>query len=125
MLGSADAIATIGVKNLSAAAEFYEGKVGLKKLATEESVVNVYQSGNSTILVYLSKFAGTNEATAVTWAVDDVDAEVRDLKKKGVAFERYDMPNVKHEGDVHVFGTRRNAWFKDPDGNILSVVSKS
>jgi extradiol dioxygenase family protein len=124
MLADTDAIATVAVKNLTAAAEFYGGKLGLRKARSEETQVLVYQSGNSTILVYQSQFAGTNQATAVTWAVDDVDGTVRALKEKGVVFERYDFPNVKHEGDVHVFGNRRNAWFKDPDGNVLSVVNK-
>ena len=71
-----------------------------------------------------TQYAGTNQATAVTWAVDDVDGIVRDLKEKGVTFERYDMPHTTHEGDVHVFGKLRNAWAKDPDGNILSIVNK-
>jgi predicted enzyme related to lactoylglutathione lyase len=123
MLGSEDAIATVAVKNLETAAQFYEGKLGLRKLG-EEMQVLVYQSGKSSIMVYESQFAGTNQATAVTWQVDDVDAAVRALKEKGIAFERYDFPDVRHEGDVHVFGTIRNAWFKDPDGNILSVVNK-
>jgi catechol 2,3-dioxygenase-like lactoylglutathione lyase family enzyme len=125
MLGNADALATLAVKDLTAAAEFYERKVGLKKLASEEKEVLVYQSGNTRILVYQSQFAGTNKATAATWAVDDVDGEVRDLKSKGVVFEQYDFPGVTREGDVHVFGKRRNAWFKDPDGNILSITSRS
>jgi predicted enzyme related to lactoylglutathione lyase len=124
MLGNTDAFATVAVKDLTAAAAFYEGKVGLKKLASEESEVLLYQTGNTRILVYQSQFAGTNKATAATWAVDDVDGEVRELKDKGVVFERYDFPGVSHEGDVHVFGKRRNAWFKDPDGNILSIVNK-
>ena len=123
MLGSEDAIATVAVKNLETAAQFYEGKLGLRKLG-EEMQVLVYQSGKSSIMVYESQFAGTNQATAVTWQVDDVNAAVRALKEKGIAFERYDFPDVRHEGDVHVFGTIRNAWFKDPDGNILSVVNK-
>ena len=124
MLGEADAMATLAVRNLDAANAFYEGKLGLKRLESEESVVLTYKSGNSVILVYQSQYAGTNQATAATWAVDDVDAVVRDLKAKGLTFERYDMPNVKHEGDVHVFGKRRNAWLKDPDGNILSIVNR-
>jgi catechol 2,3-dioxygenase-like lactoylglutathione lyase family enzyme len=124
MLGSGDAVATVAVKNLTAATGFYEGKLGLKKLESEGMQVRSYQSGNSRILVYESQFAGTNKATAVTWAVDDVDAVVRALTDKGVVFERYNFPNVSHEGEVHVFGKRRNAWFKDPDGNILSVVNK-
>ena len=124
MLGTTDAFATIAVKDLSAAASFYEGKVGLKKLASEEKEVLVYQSGSSRLLVYRSQFAGTNQATAATWAVDDVDAEVGELKSKGVAFEHYDFPGGTRDGDVHVSGKRRNAWFKDPDGNILSIVNK-
>ena len=123
MLGSEDAVATVAVKNLETAAQFYEGKLGLKKVGDEMQVL-VYQSGKSSIMVYESQFAGTNQATAVTWQVDDVDGTVGALKEKGIAFERYDFPDVEHEGDVHVFGKIRNAWFKDPDGNILSIVNK-
>ena len=74
--------------------------------------------------MYRSSFAGTNKATAVTWTVDDIDDVVRTLKAKGVTFEHYDMPNTKHEGDVHVAGHMKVAWFKDPDGNILSVANR-
>lgn len=54
---------------------------------------------------------------------DKVDAMARALKAKGVNFEHYDLPRTHVEGDVHVAGERRIAWFKDPDGNILSMVS--
>jgi catechol-2,3-dioxygenase len=124
MLRDSDALVTLAVNDLTASAEFYERKVGLKKLASEEKEVLVYQSGNTRLLVYLSQYAGTNKATGATWAVDDVDADVRDLKSRGVVFEHYNFPGVKLEGDVHVFGRRRNAWFKDPDGNILSIVNR-
>jgi len=124
MLGTSDAFATVAVKDLKRAAAFYEGKVGLEKQPSSEQMVLVYGSGASKLLVYQSQFAGTNQATTVTWVVDDVDAEVRELKGKGVTFERYDFPDVKLEGDVHVSGNRRSAWFKDPDGNILAIASK-
>ena len=124
MLGASDAYATVAVKDLKSAATFYEGKVGLKKQPSTEQIVLVYGSGASKVLVYQSQFAGTNQATAVTWVVDDVDAEVRELKAKGVKFERYNFPDVKLEGDVHVSGNWRSAWFKDPDGNILAIASK-
>jgi predicted enzyme related to lactoylglutathione lyase len=124
MLNTSDALATIAVKDTAAAAKFYEGKVGLKKLDSEMDEVLMYQSGNSKLLVYKSQFAGTNQATAATWMVDDVDGEVRALKSKGVVFEHYDFPDVTREGDVHIFGKTRAAWFKDPDGNILSIASK-
>jgi catechol-2,3-dioxygenase len=124
MLEQEDAVATVAVKNLKAAAEFYGSRIGLKKLESEEKEVLLYQSGNSRMLVYESQFAGTNKATAVTWAVNDVDGTVRALKNKGIVFERYDFPNATHVGDVHVSGKRRGAWFKDPDGNILAVVNR-
>lgn len=124
MLGDTDAIATIPVKNLDAASKFYEGELGLQRGPSEEESVLTYKSGNSVILVYESQYAGTNQGTAVTWVVDDVDGLVHDLKAKGVTFERYEMPDVSMEGDVHVWGRRRNAWMKDPDGNILAIVNE-
>jgi extradiol dioxygenase family protein len=123
MLRENDAIATLPVKNIKTAAAFYEGKVGLERGPGDEKQVITYKSGNSKLLVYESQYAGTNKATAVTWAVPDVTALVDKLKAKGVKFERYDFPGVTHEGDVHVMGKRKNAWFIDPDGNILSIVN--
>jgi catechol 2,3-dioxygenase-like lactoylglutathione lyase family enzyme len=124
MLENRNAIANIAVRNLPAARKFYEGKLGLKAVGTEGDELVTYRSGDSTLFVYRSDFAGTNKATAVSWAVgDEVDAVVRRLKEKGVAFEHYEMPGMKRDGDVHVGGGMRIAWFKDPDGNVLSVVS--
>jgi catechol 2,3-dioxygenase-like lactoylglutathione lyase family enzyme len=124
MLGNNDAVATVAVKDLSVAKLFYENTLGLKPVHQEGGEVIVFKSGNSSINVYRSAFAGTNKATAVTWAVDDVDGTVKALKTKGVAFEHYDMPGVTREGDVHVGGNLRVAWFKDPDGNILNVFTR-
>jgi catechol 2,3-dioxygenase-like lactoylglutathione lyase family enzyme len=123
MLGDYDAPATIAVKNLAAAKKFYEGKLGFKVVHAEGDQAVTYQSGKSQLLVYQSQFAGTNKATAATWMVKDVEGLVKDLKAKGVAFEHYDFPGMTRKGDVHVAGTRKNAWFKDPDGNILALVS--
>ncbi len=84
----------------------------------------VYKSGKSTILVYVSSSAGTNKATAVTWVVgEDLENIVSAMKAKGVKFEHYDFPGTTRKGDVHVAGKTRNAWLKDPDGNILSIVN--
>jgi catechol 2,3-dioxygenase-like lactoylglutathione lyase family enzyme len=124
MLGSKDAVANIAVRNLQTARKFYEGTLGLKAVGAEGDELIAFRSGGSTLYVYRSDFAGTNKATAVTWEVgDEVDALARELGAKGVAFERYEMPGMKHEGDVHVGDGMRIAWFKDPDGNILSIVS--
>ena len=78
----------------------------------------------SAINVYRSDYAGTNKATAVSWAVDNVEDEVKALRDKGVRFEHYDMPGLTRQGDVHVSDNMKMAWFKDPDGNILNVFSE-
>ena len=125
MLRDNDALATIAVKDIKAARKFYEDTLGLTLDGSGDGGVIRFTSGNSTILVYQSQFAGTNQATAVTWVVDDVDGVVKALKAKGVTFEHYDFPGITLEGDVHVIGNVRNAWFKDPDGNILSIVNRA
>ncbi|HEY4882477.1 MAG TPA: VOC family protein [Myxococcales bacterium] len=124
MLGSKDVMATIAVKDLQAAKKFYEGALGLKLADGGEPEALVYQSGSSRILVYQSRYAGTNQATAATWVIEDgMERIVQALKTKGVTFEHYDMPGMTREGDVHVGGNMKAAWFKDPDGNILALVS--
>jgi catechol 2,3-dioxygenase-like lactoylglutathione lyase family enzyme len=124
MLGDNEAQATIAVKNLTAARKFYESTLGLKPVHTEGKEAVSYKSGNSEVLVYHSQYAGTNKATAATWMVDDVESLVKDLRTKGVAFEHYDMPGMTLKGDVHVAGKMKTAWFKDPDGNILALISE-
>ena len=125
LLGTKKAAATVAVKSVEAAKKFYEDTLGLKRDDSRGTGVLAYQSGDSTLLVYESQFAGTNKATAVTWVVGDHDIEgvVEALRAKGVRFEHYDMPGMKREGDLHVAGRMKAAWFKDPDGNILCVVS--
>jgi catechol 2,3-dioxygenase-like lactoylglutathione lyase family enzyme len=126
MVGDKDAAANIAVKNLGAAKKFYEGTLGLTQVGAEGQQLIVFRSGNSTINVYKSQYAGTNQATAVTWVVgDDMEDIVQALKAKGVMFEHYyDMPDMTLKGDVHVAGNMKVAWFKDPDGNILNIVSR-
>lgn len=124
MLRDTDAIATLAVKDIDAAAKFYEDTLGLRRVGSEGEEVLVYRSGDTRVNVYRSSFAGTNKATGLTWAVDDVEAVVRSLREKGVTFEHYELPETRREGDVHISGDIKVAWFKDPDGNILSVVNR-
>jgi catechol 2,3-dioxygenase-like lactoylglutathione lyase family enzyme len=124
MLGNKDAVANLAVKNLDIASDFYRTTLGLKPMHREGNDLIVFQSGHSSINVYRSDYAGTNQATAVTWTVDDVDGEVKALRDKGVVFEHYDMPGMTREGDVYSGGQMKVAWFKDPDGNILNVVGR-
>ena len=89
----------------------------------ENDEVIAFKSGASTLFVYRSAYAGTNKATAVTFVTEEVDDVVRVLKGRGVTFEHYDLPAMTRQGDIHVAGAMRAAWFKDPDGNIFSVVT--
>jgi catechol 2,3-dioxygenase-like lactoylglutathione lyase family enzyme len=124
MLADKDAAPNLAVKDLKAAKKFYEGTLGLEAVGREGDELIAYRSGRSTLLVYKSQYAGSNKATAVTWTVgEELDDIVRALKGKGVRFEHYDLPGMTRKGDVHVAGEMKAAWFKDPDGNILSLVS--
>lgn len=122
MLSDNDAIATVAVKNLDIARKFYEGALGLSKVMENEEVI-AFKTGKSTLFVYRSQYAGTNKATAVTFVADDVDELVRTLKGRGVTFEHYELPNLTRQGDLHVAGDMQTAWFKDPDGNLFSLVT--
>jgi catechol 2,3-dioxygenase-like lactoylglutathione lyase family enzyme len=124
MLQDKDAVANLAVKNMDAARKFYEGTLGLQPIDSMGDDMVAYRSGATTVNVYRSDFAGTNEATAVTWAVgDDIERVVRELKAKGVAFEHYDLPDMQRDGDLHIGDGMKVAWFKDPDGNILNIVT--
>jgi hypothetical protein len=73
-------------------------------------------------VVYESQFAGTNQATAITWPLGGrFDQAFAELQGKGVRFEHYDMPGVTRTGDLHEVAGMKLAWFKDPDGNIIHI----
>ena len=125
MLGDKDAVATIAVKDLEVARKFYEGTLGLKPAEEQEPGSLTLKSGSSSIFLYESQYAGTNQATALTWGDVDVDGIVNALRAKGVRFEHYDdLPDTTREGDVHVGGGLRLAWMKDPDGNVLALAGR-
>ncbi|MGH9987511.1 MAG: VOC family protein, partial [Nitrososphaeraceae archaeon] len=100
MLGDIDAAANIAVKHLDIAKKFYEDTLGLKQVGAEGQELIVFRSGTSTIYVYESQYAGTNQATAITWVVgEDIENVIRRLKDKGVTFEHYDIPDMTRQGD--------------------------
>lgn len=125
MLGKADATPMVAVKDLDRARKFYEDKLGLKA-KTEWGEGVTLESGDTRINLYRSEFAGTNKATALNFDVDDIDKEVGELKEKGIFFEQYDLPGLQRQGDLYVGeGGFKTTWFKDPDGNILSLMEES
>ena len=122
MLGKSTATPMIAVKDLDRARKFYEEKLGLKEI-DDFGEGFMLKSGDTKLSVYRSEFAGTNKATALTFGVDDIQEEVRGLKDKGITFEHYDLEGLSPKGDIYEGeGGFKTAWFKDPDGNILSLM---
>jgi catechol 2,3-dioxygenase-like lactoylglutathione lyase family enzyme len=124
VLSESDAVANLAVRDLKLARHFYEEVLGFEAVGREGDELIVYRSGKAVFNVYRSEYAGTNRATALTWAVGDrIAAVVEALKARGIVFEHYDLPGLRREGDLHVADDMKVAWFKDPDGNILNVAS--
>lgn len=127
MLSDAEVSATIAVGDVSRAKSFYGGTLGLT-IGEERPTGLRFECGRGTFLiVYPSPSAGTARSTAAAFQVDDLDAIMADLRSRGVEFENYDSPGLKTRDGVAELGPHRVriCWFKDPDGNILSVVARS
>jgi predicted enzyme related to lactoylglutathione lyase len=126
MLSDSPVVAVVAVSDMDGAKAFYGGTLGLSPSDMDEPGGVLYDCGAGTrLLVYESGFAGTNQATAASWQVADLAGEVEALKAKGITFEQYDLPGMQREGEIHVMDNLRAVWFKDPEGNILNLVSRS
>ncbi len=125
MLGDKNLTVNIAAKDLSITKKFYEEILGLKQVGAEGLSSISLRSGTTDLLIYQSQYAGTNRVTAVTWYVgENIEDIVQTLKSKKVTFEHCDRQNVTIKGDIHIDGKMKLAWFKDPDGNILSTVNE-
>ncbi len=124
MLRDRNSSAIVAVRDIDRARAFYEDTLGLKRLDVTGDEMLAFATGETVLTVYVSEFAGTNRANAVTWDMrGDMVETVEALKAKGVAFEHYrDLPGLTLNGDVHEVGDIKLAWFKDPDGNILHLI---
>jgi catechol 2,3-dioxygenase-like lactoylglutathione lyase family enzyme len=124
MLTNSPIVPYIPVADMARARKFYEGKLGLKPREEYAGGV-IYDCGNgSWVFMYPSAGAGTSKASTAFWAVDDVAAEVADLKARGVVFEEYNMPGIKTVNSIATGGGAKTAWFKDSEGNILAVSQR-
>jgi len=114
--------AYIPASNLDRARKFYEAKLGLvPKDPSDDGVTYEFAEG-TTAFMYPSAGAGTSKASTAFWPVDDLDAEMAELKANGVVFEEYDMPGVKTVNGIASSNGNRAAWFKDPEGNIMALI---
>ena len=124
MLTNAAIVPYIPVSNVARARKFYEGTVGLTPREEYAGGV-IYECGNgSWVFMYPSPGAGTSKASTAFWQVNDVEAEVAELKARGVVFEEYDMPGIKMVNSIATAGGAKTAWFKDSEGNILAVSQR-
>ena len=124
MLGRYEVSVSLAVKDLATARNFYKDKLGLM-LEKEGAYEATYSSGHVKVQVYISSEAGSNKGTAATWEVENIEAEVAELRGKGIEFEHYTNSGMEVQDDVHIADGEKAAWFKDPDGNILCLHSGS
>jgi catechol 2,3-dioxygenase-like lactoylglutathione lyase family enzyme len=127
VLKDSKAVATLASRDISKAQAFYSETLGLPTMMTVEGVVIYELPDGSALSVYLRPNHRAPENTTLTFIVKDMAAEVANLRSRGVTFEDYDMPEI---GIKTVDGVATSdedgskvAWFKDPDGNIISLAT--
>jgi catechol 2,3-dioxygenase-like lactoylglutathione lyase family enzyme len=124
MLNRGQPMGSIVASDLKSARQFYEEVVGLTPLAESTPGVIAYPCGQSSLFVRQSDGMRPIAATAATWFVgDEIETVVRELSRKGIHFENYGPSGAAKDGDVHIFGKMRLAWFKDPDGNVHALAN--
>ncbi len=123
MLDSASVVGFIPMKDFRRAKAFYAGKLGLRFVARDKFAL-VFKSGGTTIRIV--KVPGFEPAgfTILGWRIADIRKSVVALGKRGIVFERYAWMKQDTLGIWTAPGGARIAWFKDPDGNVLSVSSQ-
>ena len=123
MLKTAPIRAYIPARDIARARKFYEQVVGLTPKEEYAGGV-IYECGGTEVFMYPTKNAGTSQASQAYWQVEDVEAEVAELKSRGVVFEQYNMPGIEMRNSIAVAGGAKTAWFKDTEGNILAVSQR-
>jgi predicted enzyme related to lactoylglutathione lyase len=123
MLSNAPIRAYIPASDVSRARKFYENIIGLMPREVYAGGA-IYECGGAEVFLYPTKGAGTSQASQAYWQVDDVEAEVADLKARGVTFEEYSMPGMPMKNSIVTAGGAKTAWFKDTEGNILAVSQR-
>ncbi|OGO33286.1 MAG: hypothetical protein A2Z29_05290 [Chloroflexi bacterium RBG_16_56_11] len=125
MLKNARVTATLPAVDLKRARKFYEEKLGLKVIKEDPSPGITLEAGKGTTLYVYQRGATKADHTVAEFTVDDVEAEVKNLKARGVKFEEYNIPGmgIKTVNGIATMDGFKGAWFKDTEGNILGISS--
>src|SRR5215207_7392208 len=123
MLNDSKVEANIPASDLARARDFYADKLGMTPSQEFGEEALVYRTAGGTAFnIYRTEFAGQAGHTIAQWHVADIEAEVHDLKAKGITFEVYDLPDVQWDGEIaSMAGLGRAAWFKDSEGNAMCI----
>lgn len=120
MFNASKAFSSFSIDDVKKAKEFYGQTLGLKVSESEEGLE--LHPGNLDVFLYPKSNHEPASFTVLNFMVDDIEAAVDALKKTGVRFEQYDGAIKTDEKGIHRNGGPSIAWFKDPAGNILSVL---
>ena len=120
MLATRKMVGFVPTKDSAAAREFYEGKLGFE-FVSDDPFALVMKAGESKIRIAKAKNFTPAPYTVLGWEVQDIVAIVQWLTERGVVFEKYPFVEDQELGIWTAPGGHRVAWFKDPDGNVLSV----
>ena len=121
MLGSSDLVAFAASADLSRARAFYEGVLGLPVL-DQDDFACVFDANGTMLRVTAVREVSPAGYTVLGWRVADIEAAVRGLSARGVAFSRFDGMDQDDNGIWTSPGGSKVAWFTDPDGNVLSLT---
>ncbi|MFF8606975.1 VOC family protein [Streptomyces sp. NPDC015346] len=122
MLADSSVVAIVPVNDMARAKRFYTETLGLTLTKESPEDTRLESGAGTAIGLYETPYGGKAEHTLASWKVDDLDAEMSQLRSKGVTFEEYDLPGIKTVDGVAETETMRGAWFKDSEGNILCLT---
>jgi catechol 2,3-dioxygenase-like lactoylglutathione lyase family enzyme len=125
MLDKSEAFSSFSTNDTEKTRKFYGETLGLKvEDAKEKGLLAIKLKGGNTVLVYPKPDHKPASFTVLNFPVDDVEKTVDELTKRGVRFEVYNLPDIKtnEKGIARGGGGHTIAWFKDPAGNVLSVL---
>ena len=125
MFKNTKAFSGFSVNDLEKAKDFYHGLLGIEVSENSMGIVTLHINGGSRIIIYPKPNHQPATFTILNFPVADVEQTVDELITKGITFEQYDGQLKTDEKGIMRGGGPEIAWFKDPAGNILSVISES